>query len=125
MRLLAAPGKIQHRRNHDEAGDADALLALQFGCDEWCAEAAIALADDELQRALASVFLDPLANEHRERGRVAVDRPELLAHRLAGYDEMAVAGADRIDEHEIGEVEPSVGVRHKIRLGGRGDVVER
>ena len=42
-----------------------------------------------------------------------------LAHVLAARDEAAIAGADRIDEDEIGKVEPGLGIGLQIGRGGR------
>ena len=44
--------------------------------------------------------------------------PISLAHILVRRDEAAVAGTDGIDEDEIGEVEPGVGIGLQIRRGG-------
>src|SRR5436305_15159341 len=99
MVAIAAPAEIEHRRNQDQSARGDALL-IELRCKLRRAEAAIAFARDELLRCLAPIFLDPSAHEGRKHIDIAIDRPELLAHLVAGRDEAAVAGADRIDEHE-------------------------
>ena len=121
---VAAPAEIDHRRDHHQAAHRDALL-VELAGELRGAEAAIAFARDEFLRGLPSVLLDPLAHEGREHVDVAVDRPELLAHLVAARDEAAVAGADRIDEHQVGEVEPGLGIGHQRRRRRRHDVVER
>ena len=42
---------------------------------------------------------------------------------VAGDDGAAVAGAGRVDEHHIGEVEPGVGIRRQDRRRGRARCV--
>ena len=61
------------------------------------------------------MLLQPAADHERDRIDVAVDGVEGLARVLAARDEAAVAGADGIDEDEIGEVEP--GLRVRLHLG--------
>src|SRR5262245_821718 len=99
MASVAAPAEIKWRRNHHKPADTDALLVELVG-ELRRPEAAVALPGDEFPRRLAPVLLDPLAREGREHIDVAIDRPELLAHFVAGVDEAAVAGAHRINEHE-------------------------
>src|SRR5262249_1067063 len=108
MPSLTKQAEVQHRRNQDKTTDADALISLQHPCNLGCAKSAVAFADDEFGRGLAACLLDPFADENAERLRVAVNGPKLAPHSVAGCVEPAVAGADRVDEHEIGKVEPSV-----------------
>ncbi len=121
---VAAPAEVQHRRDHHKAADADALFAELAGKLRR-AEASVALTGDECLRHLPSGLLDPFAHKGRKHVDIAIDRPELLAHVVTGIDEAAVAGAHRIDEHQIGEVEPGFGIGNNGR-GRRGsDSVQR
>ena len=121
---FAEIGEVDHRRDHHQAADADALILEQMR-DLRRAKAAIAFAGDELDRLLAPGLLDPFADEHGERLGVAVDRPEAPATLIAARRNPAVAGAGRIDEHEVGEVEPGLGVGDQPRWLGYGKVRER
>ncbi len=87
-------------------------IALQLFGDERPAEAAIALAGEEFRRAEAVLFLQPAHDEGREAVDIALDRIEALAHLIAA-DDAAIAGARRIDEDEVGEIEPGLGVRRQ------------
>ena len=111
--------EVEQGRNQDQPAHADALLGLQIAHDLRTADAAIALAGDEFRRQQTIVFFQPAPDHQRDRADVAVDRVEPLAHILAGRDEAAVAGADGIDEDEIGEVEPGLGIGQQIRRRGR------
>src|ERR1041385_1349056 len=124
MTAIAPPAEIEHGRNHDEAAYANTLL-VELSGELRRTKAAIAFARDEGARGLAALFLDPLAHEGRKHVDVAVDRPEMLAHVVAGVDEAAVTRADRIDEHQVGEVEPGVGIGNERGRGRRRDLVER
>src|SRR5262249_52057384 len=108
---------------HHQAADADALVLQQLVRDLWGTKPAVAFAGDELDRLLPPGLLDPFADEDSERIGVAVDRPELAPALIAGGRDAAVAGAGRVDEQEIGEVEPGRGVRlqhRRARYGGPG-----
>ena len=54
---------------------------------------------------------------------VAIDGEEPLAHVIARGDEAAIAGADGIDEDEIAEIEPGLGIGQQIRRGRRNRAV--
>src|SRR5215472_14308992 len=124
MLALAEAGEVEDRRDHHQAADADAL-PLQLARDLRGAEATIAFPGDELDRRLPALLLDPLANEDRKRIGIAVDRPEAATHVVAARRDAAVARAGRIDEDEIGEVEPGLAVRHELRRRRDGDPVQR
>ena len=110
--------KVEQGRNQDQPAYADTLLGLQVN-DFRTANAAIALACHEFRRQQPVVFFQPAPDHQRNRTDVAVDRKEPLAHVLAGRDEAAEAGADGIDENEIGEVEPGLGIGQHVRRRGR------
>ena len=110
--------EIQHRRDQHEPLHPDALMDLQFANDLRSANAAIAFADDKFRREQAVGLFQPAADRHRDRVDVAVDREKPLARVLAGRNEAAIAGPDRIDEDEIGEVEPGLGIGLQIGRSG-------
>src|SRR6185503_9004153 len=82
------------------------------------AEAAIAFAE-KIDRRVAAA--EP---GQRETDGLA-QRVEILAHpekallRVLAALGDAVAGADRIDEDEVGEIEPRIGVVCDVAMGGR------
>ena len=88
--------------------------SLQLPHDLRGTEAAVALAGDEFRRFEAIVRLDPAAHGDGKRLDIAVDAVERAAHVVAAED-AAIAGAGGIDEDEIGEIEPGVGIvdRHR------------
>ena len=106
--------EIEQGRDHDQPAHADALLGLQIAHDLRSADAAIAFAGDKFRRQQAIVFFQPAPDHQRNRVDVAVDRIEPLARVLASRHETAVAGADGIDEYEIGEIKPGLGVGQQI-----------
>src|ERR1700686_4210605 len=114
MAPLAEAREVDDRRDHHQSTNAD-TLALQGVGDFRRTKATIALAGDELDRRLPSGLLDPLADEDGKRLGVAVDRPEPPAGVIAACRDPAVAGAGRIDEDEIGEVEPGLRIRLQQR----------
>src|ERR1700733_8380076 len=89
-----------------------AMLDLQLANDLRSADAAIAFADNKFGRQQPVGLLQPAADRHGDRVDVAVDRKEPLASVLAGRDEAAIVVPDRIDENEVGEVEPGLGIGH-------------
>ncbi len=99
---------FQHRRQHHDAGGHDALVALQRARHLGGAEAAIAFAEQIFRRRRAVVLGDVKRNRLRERVRVAADAPEMLG--VVRLDCAAPAGADRIDQHQIGEAKPGIGI---------------
>src|SRR5262249_57828460 len=86
---------------------------------------AVALADDELYRGLPSRLLDPFADEDGERFGIAVDRPEVPAHVVPFCRDPAVAGPGRVDEDQVGEIEPGLAVRPQHRRERHDHTLER
>ena len=78
-----------------------------------------ALAREVLGRGPAAVGGDPVADEVGDGARVLVEPPERLALVLA--ERPRETGADRVDEHEIGEVEDGLRVVEN-RIGRRAIV---
>ena len=99
---------LDQRRHHQDAAQNDALTVLQRSRDFGGAEAAIAFAENEFRRADADVFGDVEGDHLSHRFSVAVHAPEAVA--AFGFGGPAPAGADRIDQNEIGEGEPGVRV---------------
>src|SRR5436305_12682073 len=93
------------------------MLELQLSHDLRPANAAIALACDVFRRGQPVVLLEPAADHQRNRIDIAIDRIEPLPRILTTRNKTAVAGADGIDEDEIGKVEP--GLRVRLHLGRR------
>src|SRR5208283_3447485 len=79
---------------------------------------AVAFAKDEFRGNNAIVCSQPTANHNAQRVDVAIHRPKLFAHLLAGRDDPTVSGSRRIDEDEIGEVEPGLFVVDEGRCTG-------
>ena len=114
-RLVVAEGEpaFQHRRQHDDAGNDDALVALQRARHLGGAEAAIAFAEQIFRRSDAVVLGDIERDRLGERLGVAADAPEMLG--VVRLHRAAPAGADRIDQHQVGEGEPGVGIVAQLR----------
>jgi hypothetical protein len=88
---------------------------LQRARDLGGAEAAVGFAEQIFGRVAAAVVGEPGHDGLRHRIGVALYAPERAA--AVGLDGAAVARADRIDQHEIGEGEP--GVRIVVQPRGR------
>ena len=116
---LPRPGTLrsrhpQRRRDQDHAAEGEARHGLQRLRQARPTKAAVALAHEDPRRVEPAVGLQPPLDEDGERVDIALHRPELRAHRLVLAVEAAVAGAHRIDEDEVGEVEPGLGVGQQI-----------
>ena len=112
-------GDLERGRDEDRAVQPDARALLEHPREPADAVAAVALARDEHGRAPAAVLGEPAAHELAERLEVALV-PEVLLRvgsvvrlrallavaLLLRLDDAAEAGADRVDEHEVGEREP-------------------
>ena len=115
--------------DEDRPVEADPGSLLQHSHEASDAVAAVALAGDEDRRAPPAVCGQPAPHELRERLEVAllpevllrVDALVLVVARvpvgglvlLLALDHAAEAGADRVDEHEVGEREPGRLVLHQ------------
>src|SRR5215469_1734338 len=97
---------LKRRRQHQNSRGDDALLALQRARHLSGAKAAVAFAKNEFGRIGAAVLSDVERDYLGHRFRVGMNRPKGAgAVRLR---RAAPARADRIDEHEVGERQPSV-----------------
>ena len=65
--------------------------------------------------------LEPAANGGGEDADVAIDGQEGSIGVIAGTGRAAVAGAGRVDEHQVGEREPGVGIVDRGRVLARDD----
>ena len=93
-------GHVDRRRDQDRAIESDIQIALEPRDQQRRANAAVAFTEDVFGRVPAVVVRDERADEFRDGVGVLVESPEIFAFLLP--HRMAVAGADGIDEHEIG-----------------------
>ncbi len=107
-KAAAAEGEtaLDQRREHDDAGHRDALLLLQHPRHLGGTEAAIAFAQDVFRCAAAAVLGEIERDGLGKRLRVAADAVKRLG--AIGFGGSAPAGADRIDQHQVGESEQRV-----------------
>ena len=106
---------LQHRRQHQNSRNHDALIALHVARDLGGAKAAVALAEDEFRRADAAVLGDVKRDHLRHRLGVAAHAPERAA--AVGLGRPAPAGADRIDQHQVSEGKPGVRIIDQANIG--------
>ena len=99
--------ELQDRGHEDDAVQVD-VRALQVACEHRRAGRAVALAEQVAGRVPAVVLAQEAPDELGERLRVLVDAPVVAARRLA--QRVAEAGADRIDHHDVRDVEEGPGV---------------
>ncbi len=113
---------VEGRREEDDAIEADAEVPLQARNQKSAADAAVAFAEDVLRGVPTIVLGDESADELRHRVGVLVVAPEILT--LLVTHGVAVAGADGIDEDEIGGAEDGVVVVAQLvgRAAGIGGV---
>ena len=106
---------FEQRRQHQDSGNHDALLALHGAGDLGGAKSAVAFAEDEFRRADAAVLRHVKRNDLCHRAGVAVHAPECAA--AVGLGRPAPAGADGIDQHQIGEGKPGVRIVDQADVG--------
>jgi len=92
---------------------------LQDVGEDGVAERAITFADEKFGRVPAIVAADVGLDKIGEGTRVLVNAPEILV--LGFADGVAEAGADGIDEDEVGFVEQAVGIVFELVGSGRSD----
>ena len=85
-------------------------LRLQVVGDARDAVAAVALADQILARPQPLVLDEPVEDDAREVVDIVLGAVEISAWSVGVLERAAEAGADRVDEDEIGEVEPRAGI---------------
>ena len=103
---LLPPAEVEHRREQRHAVERDSEVGLQRLGDQRPAEPAIALADEVLRRPEPPALRQPAQDEVGERLDVAVDRQVAVPQPVVRLDQPAEPGADRVDEDEVGEIEP-------------------
>ena len=89
------------------------MNALEVPDEARRADTTVALPQDVLGRGPASVEADVLLDERAHRTDVLVHAPEVLT--LGFAQRLAKAGADRVDHHEVGDVDDAVLVVHTLR----------
>jgi len=110
--------EIERRREHDRPVEVDGVLLGQDARQRRDPLPAIALPRDGLRRTPTLVDRQPLADEAGNGVEVASDPVVGLA--VKGFavgpgQHAAVAGVDRVDEDEVGEADPAVGVLFQTR----------
>ena len=108
--------ELEHHRHQHQAAQVEAVRLLQVARQRGGAGGAVALADQEGRAAPAGVAGNVEADEVADRGDVGLEPVELLG--LLADHGAAVAGRDRIDEHQIADVEERVVVVDQL-VGGR------
>ena len=106
---------FKRRRQHQDAGGDDALLALQHARDFGGAKSAIAFAKNEFGRTGAAVLGDIKRNDLGHGFRIAVNGPKVAG--VVRLGRAAPAGADRIDQHQIGERQPGIRIVDQAHFG--------
>jgi hypothetical protein len=106
---------LEQRREHHRAGDDDPLRVLQRTRHLRRAKAAIALAKQEFRRRRAVVVGDIERDRLGDALGIGVD--VVVLGRIVGFHGAAPAGADRVDQHEVGEVEPAVRIVDQLGAG--------
>src|SRR3546814_5671018 len=99
---------VEEGRNNHDAGDDDALLLLQDLRQLGGAETAVALPQQDLGRGGAAVVGDIERDGFGQSFRVRLRAPEVLG--LLRVGGAAPAGADGVEQHEVGEGAPAIGV---------------
>ena len=97
--------KFKHRRDQHHAVQRDALID-QVSAQPGGARGAVAFADQEQRRRPALVAAEIEADELADRRDVALHAKEFLGQFFLGR--AAVAGADWIDEDQVGLIEPGL-----------------
>src|SRR6202034_1017184 len=97
---------LEQRRYHQESRNDDTLIVLQRTGDFGRAETAVAFAENEFRRTGSAVFRDVERDDLGHRLGIAMYAPEEAA--IVGLGCPAPAGADRIDQDQIGESQPSI-----------------
>ncbi len=112
-------GRIEIRRDEHDAVHRDAEPGLQEVRDARPAESAVAFADEILARHQAVILHEPVVDDARQILDVGLGRVEVLLRFVFGDARTAETRAHRIDEHEVGEVEPGPGIVDRRRRVGR------
>ena len=101
--------EIHDRRDQQHAVEADIIVAaFEFVDDRRRARGAIAFTAEEFRRVPAAVFGQPQPDEGGDRFGIGGDAPEDFRIGLA--ERVRKAGADGIDEYQIGDIEQRFGI---------------
>ena len=108
---LGRGAEVEDGRDQDDAVDRDIIIAaLQFVDQRHRPGRAIAFAADIFGRRPAAIIVQPQADKFGDRFGIGGHAPIILGILLA--DRMGKAGADRIDEDEVGDVQQRFGIVH-------------
>ena len=120
--VAAQHGEFQGRRDQHGAAHGDAAGQQPLG-DVHGAKAAVALANQEHRRqhAPSPRQIEPREVDHRLG--ILLDAEEGPVGFLGAGDAAAIACRDRIDEHQVREAEPGVGVVGEVHGLQRGGAV--
>lgn len=95
-----------HGGYHDDAIEVHPVMRLQIVDQGGRSECAVTFPNEEFRRIPAIVPADVCADELRQGPGILIDTPEIL---ILGFAfRMAEAGADGIDEYEIGGIQQAV-----------------
>ena len=108
--IAVAEVGVEVGADEEEAVDADTELRLEVVRDARAAIAAVAFAHDVLFGHHALIFDEPLVDGEREVLDVRGGGEEEFFAFVVGDEGLGEAGADGVDEDEVGEVEPGAGV---------------
>ena len=113
--------EAQDRRDQDDAVQRDAALVQQVVGQGGGTRGSVALAGEEFRGEPALISRDVEADEIGDGADVLLDAEKLFGLFAGGGP--AVAGVDRIDEHQVGGGKPGVGVLHQRERRRRGIAV--
>ena len=100
--------EIEYRRDQDDAVEMDAVVLLQIIAERGGAEGAVTFANQKFRRVPAIIAAEVGDDELCEGFDVLVDAVEIF---FGGFAHgVAVAGAHRVDENEVGFVEEAFAV---------------
>ncbi len=114
-----AGGAVQERRDEDEPVQVHAHVRLQVVGESRAAHAAVAFAEHVLGRTPAPVLRHVTLDELCDGLDVLVHAVEIGGLRVT--ERLAETGADRIDHHDVGDVERRIGIVDELR-GRRGRI---
>ena len=120
---FTAPDGLEVEDGGDEhdAVEVDAMGVEEFAAEGGGAGGAVAFADEEFGGGPASVFGDVEADEFGDGAGVFFEAVEVFV--VLGFGGAAVAGADGVDEDEVGFVEEAGFVVDELVGGREGEAV--
>ena len=108
-RRVGAGGEIEHGRDQDDAVEGNVVIgALELVEDGGAAGGAVAFAAEIFGRVPAAIVVEPQPDELGDRLGVLGHAP--IIGRIGVAEGVAEAGADGIDEDDVGDVEQAVGI---------------